>query len=239
MEKREVLFNGNEKKIYSTDIPGEILIHFTDIITCYHNVKRAKIIGKGKVTSQISALIFNYLSKHGVPTHFISQINEREQLCKKVETIPMVVVARNRVSGDMERRFRIGEGTKLNDVVIDFYYNVASLGDPLINDFHAIALNLVTKEELDEIYSMVRKVHKLLTSLCQKAKLELVDLQLEFGRDSDGKLIIADEISPDTSRFWDAETEKKLDKDRFRHDMSDVLASYKEVLTRLSESLAN
>ena len=234
MEKRKVLFNGNEKKIYSTDNPDEVLIHFTDVITCYHNVKRAKIIGKGEVTSQISALIFNYLSKSGIPTHFISQVSEREQLCKKVEAIPMVVVARNRVSGDMERRFRMEEGAKLNDVVIDFYYNVASLGDPLINDFHAIALNLVTREELNEIYRVVRKVHGLLTSLCQKAKLELVDLQLEFGRDQDGKLLIADEISPDTCRFWDAETEKKLDKDRFRHDMSDVLASYREVLTRLT-----
>lgn len=234
MKKGEILFNGNEKKIYSTENPDEVLIHFTDVISCYHNVKRAKIVGKGMVTNQISALIFKYLTEAGIRNHFIKQVNEREQLCRKIEIIPLVMVARSRVSGDFERRFRLKEGEKLNSMVIDLFYNVASLGDPLINDYHAIALGLVTREELNQMYATVQEAHKLLSGIFAKAGLELVDLQLEFGRDSNGLLIISDEISPDTCRFWDAKTGEKLDKDRFRHDMSDVLASYSEVLKRLS-----
>lgn len=235
MEKGKILFNGSEKKIYATENPEEVLIHFTDVITCYHKVKRATIVGKGIITNEISSLIFQYLSKQGVRTHFVKQVNDREQLCQKMDNIPLVVVARDRISGDMERRFRLEEGTKLKNLVIDLYLNDESLGDPLINDYHAMALNLVTKEELDEIYSIVRNVHALLTALCAKAGIDLVDLQLEFGRDKNGLIIISDEISPDTCRFWDSKTGEKLDKDRFRHDMSDVLASYKEVYDRLKK----
>lgn len=233
MEKKQITFNGNEKKIYATNNPDEVLIHFTDIITCYSNVKRAKIVGKGIVTNNISSLIFEYLSKAGIETHFIRKVNDREQLCRKIEIVPLEFVARNRVAGDMEHRFRLEGGMKLNTLVIDLYLNDNKLGNPLINNYHAVALGIITSEELEQVYNVVRKVSELVSSLCEKAGLELVDLKLEFGRDSQGHLIISDEISPDTCRFWEAGTGKKLDKDRFRHDMSDVLASYQEVYDRL------
>lgn len=233
MQKGELLFNGNEKKIYSTANPEEVLIHFTDVMTCYHNVKRAKLVNKGKLTSQISALLLKYLSDAGINTHFIAQKGEREQLCRRVTNLPLVFVARNRVTGDMERRFRREGGEKLPITVIDMYLNDGKLGDPLVNDYHVTALGIVTKEELQEIYSVILKANALLSELCSGAGLELVDLQLEFGRTADGSVIISDEISPDTCRFWDKQTGEKLDKDRFRHDMSDVIASYAKVLDKL------
>lgn len=234
MEKKEIIFNGNEKKIYATENPQEVLMHFTDAITCYSNVKRAKIIKKGIMTCKISALIFGYLANAGVKTHFIRQVNDRELLCKKIEIIPLELVARNRVAGDMAHRFRMEDGTKLPILVLDLYLNDKSLGNPLINDHHAVALGHVTYDELSYIYKVSRQVNQLLSDLCMKAGMELVDLKLEFGRDSEGNIIISDEISPDTCRFWDAATGNKLDKDRFRHDMSDVLVSYMEVCRRLS-----
>lgn len=233
MEKKQIIFNGNEKKIYATGNPEEVLIYFTDIITCYSNVKRAKIVGKGVVTNNISSLIFEQLSKAGIETHFIKKINDREQLCRKIDIVPLEFVARNRVAGDMEHRFRLSGGMKLKNLVIDLYLNDNALGNPLINEHHAVALEIATYEELNQCYEVTRKVNDVISTICQKAGLELVDLKLEFGRDSQGHLIISDEISPDTCRFWDAETGNKLDKDRFRHDMSDVLASYQEVFNRL------
>ena len=233
MEKGTILFNGNEKKIYATESPDEVLIHFTDIITCYNNVKRARVVGKGIITNAISSIIFETLTQAGIRNHFIRKINERDMLCRKIQTVPLELVVRNRVAGDMSHRFRMEDGTKLNNVVIDLYLNDNALGNPLINDHHAVALDYTTYQELNDIYDVARKVNMILMETCAKAELELVDLKLEFGRDKDGVLIISDEISPDTCRFWDAKTGNKLDKDRFRHDMSDVLVSYKEVLTRL------
>ena len=233
MEKGIILFNGNEKKIYATDNPNEVLIHFTDIITCYNNVKRAKVIGKGIITNAISSIIFEHLTRYGIRNHYLRKISDREMLCRKIDTVPLELVVRNRVAGDMSHRFRMEDGTKLNNVVIDLYLNDNSLGNPLINDHHAVALGYTSYDELNEVYTVARKVNDILTQLCAKAELELVDLKLEFGRDEHGVLIISDEISPDTCRFWDAKTGNKLDKDRFRHDMSDVLVSYKEVLCRL------
>lgn len=234
MEKGKILFNGNEKKIYATKNPDEVLIHYTDVITCYNSVKRAKIIGKGAVTNQISSILFEYLTKKGMKTHFIRRVNDCDQLCRKVNVIPLEFVARTRAAGEMSHRFRMDEGMKLNRLVIDVYLNDNSLGNPLINNYHVVALDIATAEELQEMYRQVREVFAMLAELCIESHLELVDLKLEFGRDKDGILIISDEISPDTCRFWDADTGTKLDKDRFRHDMSDVLASYKEVLKRLN-----
>lgn len=234
MEKGKILFNGNEKKIYATKNSDEVLIHYTDVITCYNSVKRAKIIGKGAVTNQISSILFEYLTKKGMKTHFIRRVNDCDQLCRKVNVIPLEFVARTRAAGEMSHRFRMDEGTKLNRLVIDVYLNDNSLGNPLINNYHVVTLDIATAEELQEMYRQVREVFAMLAELCIESHLELVDLKLEFGRDKDGILIISDEISPDTCRFWDADTGTKLDKDRFRHDMSDVLASYKEVLKRLN-----
>ncbi|MCQ2096086.1 MAG: phosphoribosylaminoimidazolesuccinocarboxamide synthase [Bacteroidaceae bacterium] len=236
MQKGELLFNGNEKKIYSTDNPDEVLLHFTDVMTCYHNVKRAKLVNKGKLTSQISALLLKYLSDAGINTHFIAQVGERDQLCRRVTNLPIVFVARNRVAGDMERRFRWEGGERLPITVIDMYLNDGKLGDPLVNDYHIMALGIMTQEELNEVHAIILKANDLISGLCSDAGLELVDLQLEFGRTADGTIIISDEISPDTCRFWDKDTGTRLDKDRFRHDMSDVIASYAKVLECLSKS---
>ncbi len=236
MEKGKILFNGNEKKIYATKNPDEVLIHYTDVITCYNSVKRAKIIGKGAVTNQISSILFEYLTRKGMKTHFIRQVNDCDQLCRKIDVMPLEFVARTRAAGEMAHRLRMDEGKKLNTLVIDIYLNDNSLGNPLINNYHVVALGIATAEELQKMYQQVREVFAMLAELCMESRLELVDLKLEFGRDKDGTLVISDEISPDTCRFWDADTGTKLDKDRFRHDMSDVLASYSEVLKRLSNS---
>ncbi len=238
MDKRELLYNGNEKQVYATDNPDRVIFHYKDVTLAYKGIKRAVFKGKGILNNSISALLLDHLNSCGVSTHYIEKTGEREQLCRKIEIIPLEVVVRNRIAGSLAERIGVEEGLKPARPVLDLHYNNDSLGSPLINDHHALALGLVTPEELGHMYSMAVRTNTILEKLFIKAGIELIDVKLEFGRASDnGEIIISDEISPDTARLWDASTGRKLDKDRFRRDLSDVVASYREVLERLTAAM--
>ena len=201
----------------------------------YNSIKRARFLGKGALNNQISAILLGYLNRNGIETHYLETISDNEQLCRKIEIIPLEVIVRNRVCGSLARRLGIQDGFKQPNTIIDLRYNNDELGDPLINVHRAVALGLVSYGELEHMYSVARNVNKLLQDLFHKAGIELVDTKIEFGRASDnGHIIISDEISPDTCRLWDEKTGNRLDKDRFRLDLSDVVASYRNVLERLN-----
>ena len=235
MVKDKLIFNGNEKQVFSTDDPCQVIFRYKDVTTAFHGVKRARFAGKGALTSQISALLLGYLNDNGVETHFIQSLpDEREQLCRMIEIIPLEVVYHNRIAGSLATKLGVEEGLKPENTILDLCYNNDELGDPLINRDQAVALNLATYAELDLMYDIVRRSGKLLTELLHKAGIELVDAKFEFGRAADtGAIIISDELSPVTCRMWDEETGEKLDKDRFRLDLGDVTASYGIVLDRL------
>ncbi len=233
MVKGELIFDGNEKQVFATDDPEKVIFRFKDVATAFNNVKTAVFPRKGIVNNGISSRLFGYLQRNGIYTHFISRLNEREQLCRKCRTIPLELVVRNYIAGSLADRLSLEEGMKPATVIYDLNYNDSSLGDPMINDSQAVALGIVASEDLDVIYDIARKVNALLTELCGRAGIRLVDFKLEFGRDSGGRIMLTDEISPDTCRFWDAVTLNRLDKDRFRHDLGNIMPSYEEVLRRL------
>ena len=236
MTKGELIFEGNEKLIYATDEPDKVIFRYKDVTVAYNNVKRARFKGKGALDNQISAMLMDYLNRNGVQTHFISVLGEQEQLCRKIEIIPLKVVVHNRIAGSLAARLGVEEGYRHPNTIIDLLYNTDDLEDPFINRDHAVALGLATYEDLDGMYDTARKVNDLLKPLFHKAGIELVDMKIEFGRASDtGDIIISDEISPDTCRLWDEATEERLDKDRFRLDLSRVVESYTNVLNRLKE----
>ena len=237
MEKRDKIFEGNEKMVFATDDPEKVIFHFKDIVTAYNSIKRAQLPTKGIVNNAVSSLIFDYLKQNGVHTHYIEKIGPREQLCHKILIVPLQVVVHNFVAGSLATRLGIEEGTKPCTVIYDLRYNNEELGDPLINDTQAVALGIVSFEDLEYVYETARRINALLTDLFTKAGLKLVDFKLEFGRDWTGHLIVSDEISPDTCRIWDAETDEKLDKDRFRHDLGYIVASYEKVYERLQASI--
>lgn len=233
MVKGKLLFDGNEKQIYATDDPEQVIFHFKDVATAYNNVKKALFPGKGVVTNRISSLLLGYLEKNGVHTHFISEVGDREQLCRKSEVIPIGFVVRNYIAGSLADRLGMEEGIQGKTVIYDLHYNREDLGDPLINDSQAVALGIVSYDDLSYIYSVAGTVNTLLCDLCSRAGMKLVDFRLEFGRDNGGRIMVCDEISPDTGRFWDAATDERLDKDRFRHDLGYIVAHYETVLNRL------
>ena len=234
MVKDKLIYNGNEKQVYSTDDPSRVIFRYKDVTTAFHGVKRARFAGKGALNNEISALLLGYLNENGVETHYIQKIGEREQLCRKIEIIPLEVVFHNRISGSLAVKLGVEDGFKPANTILDLCYNNDELGDPLINRDQAAALGLANYLELDEMYDIVRRSGKLLTDLFHKAGIELVDAKFEFGRAADtGAIIISDEISPDTCRLWDEETGERLDKDRFRLDLGDVVASYSIVLEKL------
>lgn len=235
MEKRELLYEGKAKQVFRTDDPELIVIHYKDDASAYNNVKKATIEAKGLLNNQISAIIFNYLIEHGIPTHFIEKLNDRDQLCRRVKIYPMEVIVRNVIAGSMAKRLDIPEGTRPANTIIDLCYKKDELGDPLINNDHVVALGIATYEELDEILTMTRRINELLTDLFKGVGVNLIDFKVEFGKTSDGKIVLADELSPDTCRLWDAETNEKLDKDRFRRDLGKVREAYEEILRRLTK----
>ena len=236
MKKGELIFEGNEKQVFATDHPDQVIFRYKDVTVAYNNVKRARFIGKGALDNQISAILLDYLNKNGVETHFIERVGEQEQLCRKIEIIPLQVVVHNRIAGSLAYRLGVDEGYRHSNVIVDLRYNNDELEDPFINRDHAVALGLATYQELDGMYNNARRVNELLKPLFHKAGIELVDMKLEFGRASDtGSIIISDEISPDTCRLWDEATGERLDKDRFRLDLSRVVESYTLVLNRLKE----
>lgn len=235
MQKKELIFKGNEKEVFATDNPNQVIFRYTDVTVAYNNIKRARFVGKGVLDNQISAILLDYLNQHGIETHFIEVVGPDEQLCRKIEIIPLQVVVRNRLVSSEAVRLGVEDGFKPGNTIVEMRYNNSELGDPLINKHHAVALGLMSYDELTHVKQVALRTNELLGELLHRVGIELVDMRLEFGRASDnGHIIISDEISPDTCRFWDEATGEKLDKDRFRLDLSDVVASYRVVLDRLN-----
>ena len=237
MKKIEIIHDGVSKKVYATDEPDKVIIQYTDAITAYYKIKRALIKDKGLYCNAVSSMVFTVLKNAGVPMHFIERLSDTEQLCRRVDSIPMEVIVRNVVAGSMAKRLGMDEGIVLKEPIVDLCYKTEDLGDPLINDYHAIALGLVTKEELAVIYSLAEKVNAVLTPLFRGIGITLVDFKIEFGRLPDGQIILSDDITPDSARFWDIETGMTLDKDRFRHDNGKVGQAYRTVYERLKEAV--
>lgn len=237
MKKIEIIHDGVSKKVYATDEPDKVIIQYTDAITAYYKIKRALIKDKGLYCNAVSSMVFTVLKNAGVPMHFIERLSDTEQLCRRVDSIQMEVIVRNVVAGSMAKRLGMDEGIVLKEPIVDLCYKTEDLGDPLINDYHAIALGLVTKEELAVIYSLAEKVNAVLTPLFRGIGITLVNFKIEFGRLPDGQIILSDDITPDSARFWDIETGMKLDKDRFRHDNGKVGQAYRTVYERLKEAV--
>ena len=237
-QKLEMLYEGKAKQIYATENPEEVIVYFKDDATAFNAQKRGQVQLKGEMNNAITTLIFEYLKSKGIETHFVKQLNEREQLVKKVSIIPIEVVVRNYAAGSMAQRLGVEEGVKSPVTIFDICYKKDELGDPLINDHHAVFLGAATYEELNEMYALAGKINKALQELFDKINIILVDFKIELGKTFDGKIILADEISPDTCRLWDKDTLKKLDKDRFRRDLGDVTEAYVEIYQRLKSVLA-
>ena len=237
-EKREMLYEGKAKQIYLTDNPEEVVVYFKDDATAFNAQKKGQVQLKGEMNNAITTLIFEYLKEKGIDTHFIKMLNEREQLVKKVSIIPLEMVVRNYSAGSMAQRLGVEEGIKSPVTIFDICYKKDELGDPLINDHHAVFLGAATYEELNEMYALTDKINEALKELFDRINIILVDFKIELGKTSDGKIVLADEISPDTCRLWDKDTLKKLDKDRFRRDLGEVTEAYVEIYNRLKDELA-
>lgn len=235
MKQLEMLYEGKAKQVFRTDDDDLIIMHYKDAATAFNNIKKATIEHKGELNNAISTIIFEHLIAAGVKTHYIKTLNDRDQLCRRVTIIPLEVIVRNTIAGSMAQRLGIEEGTKPSNMIIDICYKKDELGDPLINDDHAVALGVVTYDELKTIYAMTRKINEVLTEMFRKMNINLVDFKIEFGKTSDGEIVLADEVSPDTCRLWDLTTNEKLDKDRFRRDLGKVREAYEEILARLKQ----
>ena len=233
MVKGEQLYEGNAKKVFATDDPELLLVSYKDDATAFNGLKKGTIAGKGVINNKMSNALMQYLEKKGVPTHYVEEINDRDTLVKKVQIVPLEVIIRNIAAGSFSKHYGVEEGTLLKVPTIEFSYKNDDLGDPLINDYHALALGLATQEEIDTIKKYAFKVNEELKAFWKSCGVTLVDFKLEFGRLSDGTIVLADEISPDTCRLWDSETGMKLDKDRFRRDMGGVEDAYQEIMRRL------
>lgn len=238
MEKNEFLYEGKAKQVYTTDEVDKVIVHYKDDATAFNAQKKGKITDKGIMNNEISTYIFKYLEKNGVFTHFIKKLDERDQLVQKVSIIPLEVIVRNYIAGSMAQRLGIEEGTKSPVTIIEICYKKDELGDPLINNDHAVALGVTSYEELDKIFKITRKINDLLKDIFLKMDIILVDFKIEFGKNSKGEILLADEISPDTCRLWDKNTLKKLDKDRFRRDLGDVENAYHEILNRIKKIIS-
>ncbi len=230
--KKEQLYEGKAKKVFATQDPDYVIVSYKDDATALNGLKRGTISGKGEVNNRVSNILFSYLEKNGVPTHFVKELSPRETAVKRVSIVPVEVVVRNVAAGSLAKRLGIPEGTVLKKTVLEFYYKDDALGDPLINCSHIYALDLATKAEMDRISELALKVDKLLSEYFAPAGVRLIDYKLEFGRFHD-QIILADEISPDTCRFWDDKTGEKLDKDRFRRDLGGEAEAYAELMRRV------
>lgn len=233
IEKGDMLYEGKAKKIYATNDPQLYWVEYKDSATAFNGEKKGTITGKGELNNTITSIFFNMLTEKGIENHFVKKLSANEQLVRKVEIIPLEVVVRNIAAGSLAKRLGMEEGTELQFPVVEFYYKDDDLGDPLVNNSHIRVLQVATDEELDLLSQMGLKINHLLMNYMKERDILLVDFKLEFGRTDDGKIILADEISPDTCRFWDANTREKLDKDRFRRDLGNVEGAYREILKRL------
>ena len=233
MEKKEQLYEGKAKKVFATDDPNLVIVDYKDDATAFNGLKKGSIAGKGVINNVMSNHMFQLLEKQGVPTHFVEQLSERETLVKKVSIVPLEVIIRNISAGSFAKRFGVEEGIVFDEPTIEFSYKNDDLGDPLMNAYHAVALKAATREEIETIKSMVFKVNEVMKQYFDSLNVILVDFKLEFGKTADGKIVLADEISPDTCRLWDKTTKEKLDKDRFRRDLGGVEEAYQEIMKRV------
>ncbi len=233
MEKTTQLYEGKAKKVYATNDPDLVIVSYKDDATALDGLKKGTISGKGVINNKMSNYLCRLLEKHGVPTHFVEELNDRETVVKKVSIVPLEVIIRNISAGSFAKRYGVEEGIVFAEPTIEFSYKNDDLHDPLINSYHALALGLATKKEIEEIKAMAFKVNDILKEYFLSLNVKLVDFKLEFGRLKDGTIVLADEISPDTCRFWDADTNEKLDKDRFRRDMGGVEDAYNEMMKRV------
>lgn len=229
----ELLYEGKAKQLYTTDDPQVLRVQYKNDATAFNGQKKAQIAGKGELNNRIAALFFDYLQAQGVESHFIRLLSPTEQLVKKVKILPLEVVVRNLAAGSLAKRLGLEEGTELAFPVVEFYYKDDKLGDPLLTEDHIAVLNLATAEQIAELRQKALQVNQLLQPWLKEKELLLVDFKLEFGLTEEGKVLLADEISPDTCRFWDAKTKEKLDKDRFRRDLGHVVEAYQEIYTRI------
>ena len=234
LTKVEMMYEGKAKKVWSTSDPEFVIVDYKDDATAFNGEKKGTIVGKGVVNNTMSDLMFALLEKKGVKTHFVEKLSDRETLCRKVSIVPLEVIVRNTTAGSMAKRLKIEEGLPLRQPIQELCWKDDEKGDPLLNDDHALAFGLATEEELAEIHRLTAVVNREMRSFFDSLGINLVDFKLEFGKTSEGELLLADEISPDTCRFWDKETGKKLDKDRFRRDLGDVEDAYAEMLRRVS-----
>lgn len=233
MKKCEMLYEGKAKKVYTTEDPELYIVDYKDDATAFNGLKKGTISGKGVINNRVTNHLMKMLEGKGIPTHFVEELSDRETVVKKVTIVPLEVIVRNIAAGSMSKRLGIEEGTVLPTTVLEYSYKNDDLGDPLINDYHALAMQLCTREELDQIASYAFKINEILKAFFKEINVDLVDFKLEFGKLSNGTIVLADEISPDTCRFWDATTHEKLDKDRFRRDMDNVDEGYHEIMKRL------
>ena len=235
MKKLEQLYEGKAKKVFATDDPDLVIVDYKDDATAFNGAKKGTIVGKGVINNKLTNYLMQQLEKEGVPTHFVEEISDRETVVKKVTIVPLEVIIRNISAGSFAKRYGVEEGIVFKAPTVEFSYKSDPLDDPLLNHYHALALGLATQEEIDQIIAMAFKVNDVLKAFFAEVGVTLVDFKLEFGKTSDGKIVLADEISPDTCRLWDSKTGEKLDKDRFRRDMGGVEDAYAEIFKRVTK----
>lgn len=233
MDKKELLYEGKAKKVYTTEDENLYIVDYKDDATAFNGKKKGTIAGKGVINNRMSNYLMAEMEKEGIPTHFVEELSDRETVVKKVKIIPLEVIVRNIAAGSFSKRFGVEEGSVLKNATLEYCLKDDALDDPMINDYHITAIGAATKEDLDTISKLTFKINEFLKAYFAKVNIELVDFKIEFGKTSDGTIILADEISPDTCRLWDATTHAKLDKDRFRRDLGDVEEAYIEVAKRI------
>lgn len=233
MQQREQIYEGKAKKVYATDNPDYVIVSYKDDATAFNGLKKGTIEGKGVINNKMSNLMMAMLEKKGIPTHYVEQLSDRDTVVKKVEIVPLEVIIRNVAAGSFSKRYGVEEGTRLAIPTIEFSYKNDDLGDPLINTYHVLALGLATKKEIETIEKLAFAVNDEMKAFFKELNIDLIDFKLEFGR-FHGDIVLADEISPDTCRFWDSTTHEKLDKDRFRRDLGGVEDAYREIMKRIT-----
>jgi len=235
IQKQNMMYEGKAKRVFATNDPAYVIVSYKDDATAFNGEKKGQIQDKGVFNNAITTALFKILENKGVPTHFVEKLDDRDQLCKAVTIVPLEVIVRNVIAGSMAKRLGIEEGTEIPNTIFEICYKNDAFGDPLINDHHAVAMGLTTYEELKKIYAITEDVNRIMSDFFDKQGIRLIDFKIEFGKTSDGTLLLADEISPDTCRFWDKKTNQKLDKDRFRRDLGHVQEAYKEILSRVEK----
>lgn len=233
MKKTEQLYEGKAKKVFATDVEGVYIVDYKDDATAFNGEKKGTIVGKGVINNRVTNFLMKMLEEKGIPTHLVKQLSDRETAVKAVKIVPLEVIVRNVAAGSLSKRLGLPEGTPMKKTVLEFSYKNDELGDPMINDYHIFAMDLCTEDELNTIKNYALRINDILKEYFKTLNIDLIDFKLEFGRTLEGEIVLADEISPDTCRFWDSTTHEKLDKDRFRRDLGNVEGAYQEILRRL------